>query len=388
MKGSGHSSMVENFLNRVLGGRTESPNEAANRVAGCDRAEELFRKFGTGDFVGNIEIGNVLNKLGRHNDALYFFRKSLEINSRSSHALFRVLETQLLAGNELPPDEIETLHSLDKGMARFFEAIQASASGKDVREVLEEFGDGFEPFDTGSEADWFYLRAAKKLVPNAPLPDRIENGPINLFFYWDTPNAPEEVEANFQYHKGLGIFDVKVFSKEMAAEFLYRCYGKDTADLFHRLRHPAEESDFWRPHAVHAFGGYYLDVDEQVISTEPFQSQFGSSLADTFILSGTGPVENCFFGAKKGSPVIEQVLRNLLHNCYLRPDLSMWLKSGPGPITRALSRTYYRHLSLGEALPEFSLLDPVAFPNAFRAVPVSYRGDARDWRVFEAQSKK
>jgi hypothetical protein len=249
-------------------------------------------------------------------------------------------------------------------------------------------GDGFEAFDTGAEADWLYLRSAVRIVPNPSLPMQIDNAPINLFFYWDKPNPPAEVAENFEYHRGLGIFDVKVFSKQSAAEFLYGCYGKDTADLFHKLRHPAEESDFWRPHAIHAFGGYYLDVDEQVISTERFQSQFGSSLTDVFVLSGTGPVENSFFGAKKGSPIIEQALRNLLHNCYLRPNLSMWLKSGPGPITRALSRTYYRHVTMGETLPEFSLLEPVAFPNAFRAIPVSYRGDTRDWRVFEAQQKQ
>jgi hypothetical protein len=363
-------------------------DDAAAHVAGCQRAEEIFKNYGSGDFVRNIEIANELNAVGRKDDALYFFRKAFEINPQSPHVLFKILETQLHVGMDVPASEVQALHSLDRSLARFFEGLQATVSGRDTREVLEAFGDGFEEFHTGSEADWFYLRAAKKLVQNAPLPARQGEGPANLFFYWDKPNPPDEVAQNFQYHRNLGIFDVKVFSKESAEEFIYSNFGKDTADLFKKLRHPSEESDFVRFHAVYACGGYYLDVDEQVISTELFRSQFGEALGEIYILSDSGPVQSCFFGAKKGSPVIESALRYLVHNCYLRPDLSMWLKSGPGPITRALSRIYYRHLIKGEDLPEFSLLDPVALPNAFRAVPVSYRSDARDWRVFEAQGSR
>ena len=340
------------------------------------------------NFQKSIEIGNELNSHGRHKDALYFLRNAFEINPQSGHVLLRMLETQLMDGAEVSPKDVEALRSIDNGFARFFEAQRARSAGKSPKEVLEILGDAFEAFYPGSEVDWLYLRNVMKILPNPPLPDLIDDVPTNLFFYWDKPDPPEEVAANFQYHTDFGIFDVKIFSKESATEFLHNYYGEDTTALFRRMRHPAEEADFVRLHLVYAFGGYYLDADSQVVSVERFRSQFGNSVSDVYVLSPTGPVYNGFFGAKRHSPVIAEAIRILTHNCYLRPDLSIWLKTGPGPITRALLRTYYLHLSRGEALPEFHLLDTVAFPNAFRAVPVSYRGDARDWRVFEAQSNK
>ena len=371
-------------------------------IAGCKRAEEIYIQHKFDSFEKNIEMGHALCADSRRADGALAFRKASEIGPHHCDALNLTLQTELAAGVPIADRDLQSLERFDSGKAKYIRALMAQKNGADPKEVLRELGDGFEAFDTGGSGDWLFLRMVAEAVPNAPKPEATaeastvnghyhssshgsaQTAKPNLFFYWDKDTPPSEVEANFEYHTKLGIFDVKPFSKTTASDFLSDYYGRDTVDLFRKLRHPSEESDFFRFHAIYALGGFYLDVDEQIISVGAFRDQIGAGLVDTYVISGSGPVESAFFGGAARSPVIAEAIRALTINCYVRPDLSMWLKTGPGPITRALSRVYHRHLKYGEALPPLRLLPPVTFANFLRAVPVSYRGDARDWRVFEA----
>ncbi|MBY0377916.1 MAG: hypothetical protein K2Q33_05080 [Gammaproteobacteria bacterium] len=355
-----------------------------NAVSGCRPAEEIFSKLGENNFSGCVSIANQLRSHNRPIDAIIFYRKALELGPNSKHVALAILETELQSDIAASADVKEILETLDTDFVNYFETIKLAKYSNDPTRIIESMGNSFEAFDSGAEPDWLYMRAAKKIVAPRILEKTEISQKSNLFFYWDKSNPPSEVAENIRYHAKSKLFNISLFSRESAHRFIKDYYGLDAANLFSSLRHPSEESDFVRFHAVHAFGGYYLDVDEQIISDEAFQEHIGPLDRDTYILAGSGPVQSAFFGAKKGSPIIAEALRILIHNCYVQPNLSMWLKTGPGPITRAICRKYFLHLNKREAIPDFILHSEEVFASTFRSVDVSYRNDSRDWRVYEA----
>jgi mannosyltransferase OCH1-like enzyme len=150
-------------------------------------------------------------------------------------------------------------------------------------------GNAFDAFACGHEVHCYFLRAA---IHHFRLPDTgvampnpwgagwnrsiAETIPRRLFFYWDK-NPPPEIEENFDHHQTLREITVDIYSQQRAEAFLYDYYGADTKAAFVNLRHPAEQSDFFRPHVVYAYGGYYLDADLRIASLKDFLKLASSS---------------------------------------------------------------------------------------------------------------
>ena len=306
----------------------------------------------------------------------------------SAHFLLAKLASQLRGGVPMSPDDQDRLGRLEPAFLRYLKGLELTvAKGlADPAQALAVMGHCFEASMSGSELDWLYLRvAATHYMAQQMYPLSTEELiPQRLFFYWDR-NPPEEVHTNVARHSSQSGLEVVFYSREMGVAFLDRHYGRDCRLLFEGLRHPAEESDFLRYHLVHHFGGYYLDTDEALISPQRLRDMALGTEA-IFFLSATGPVENALFGAVAGSKVIEEALRVLLHNCYAHAEDSIWQKTGPGVLTRALVRLYHRSFAGDARLPRFCIRPESDFGQVVGSLPMPYRADQRDWRLFERQA--
>jgi mannosyltransferase OCH1-like enzyme len=344
-----------------------------------------------GDFDYLMMMAIDLRGQLKYDDAANFFGKAFTIDRKSPDALIARLSCVISGRGQIDPLEIQELRSLNDNYYALFEAKRLHLSEHpDSKLIIQTLNNRFEAFHSGSEADWIFIEHAGKFHHSFSGANSYLFSPIpkNLFMYWDH-NPPSEILENFEHHRALKYFNLLNFSKESASEFLASSYGYDCRRMFLSLRHPSEESDFFRFHAINSLGGYYLDADEQIISVKHFNDAVASNSKAIFILSqnqdgSVGPVHSAFFGAVKEHPIIQDSIMTLYRNIHFYNDLSLWLKSGPGPVTRAISRNYYKALFLGHELPSFHLMHHTRFGAFIRAVDVSYRNDARDWRVHEA----
>ncbi len=350
---------------------------------------QLLTRHGLTDYLKTIEMGNISQSKGRPALAVAFFEAACSINPREPSVLLAKLKAQLQNSEEPSPADLENLTELDKDHGEFFRSLLASRvkpNRHDTIEILRRLGTATESFYTGAEPDWLYLRLASPIMQVAPQPPRRPGSiPRRLFMYWDK-EPPQAIVENIAYHRALGSFEVENYDKSRTIEFLRSYYGSDCARMFGHLRHASEESDFFRWHAIYAYGGYYLDMDNQIISTAAFEEVAVTMREAIFFLSGSGPIESCFFGACRRANVLDECLRTLMYNCAHAPNLSMWLKTGPGVVTRSVVRSYHRALFQGDPMPDLTLVDEHLIAGVIREVAVDYRSDERDWRVFERQA--
>ena len=351
-------------------------------------AQAFFQKKAQGDFAALVRTGEILRSECRFLAASTFFEAAFEINSLSCDILLAKIKARILGGAVVAKEDFDTLRALSWDYHRYAEAFDlAQRTNASPAEILAVLGSAFEAFSTGSEVDWLFLQQFRALPTDAAersTPSK-NNIPHSIFMYWDK-DPPSEISENIQYHRNISGFDVNIYDKNRGEAFLYQYYGNDVRRLFLRSKHPAEESDFLRYHLIYAYGGYYIDVDDQMICAQRIVD-LSNDTEGIYILSETGPVENAMFGSIARSSIMEECIRILAYNCLMYPDLSVWLKTGPGVLTRALVRNFYRAASSNSPKPNVTVLDPTFYAKLLRAIDVSYRNDLRDWRVFEASQK-
>lgn len=366
----------------------ETAPNFARLVEKSDEARRRFQENPEMNFTNSILLGEDLTRAAFYREAFQFFYHAYRINPNSSDALFAALSAQINAGLQNDPTDLAALEGLDQLRFRYLSALALSKSGSSSPEqILDLMGNGFEAMLNGA-MDWLYLQLAVPARSYDPLcaprdssQDRI---PKRIIFYWDH-NPPEEILQNIQYHRSFESAEILFFDKKDAIDFLEQNYGPDTVKLFHELRHPAEESDFFRYHAINTLGGYYLDTDEQLISPDVL-FQLGEALGGVYIHSYSGPLENCIFGSVANSEILWECLQIMVYHHLFRPKLSIWLKTGPGVLTRAITRILYRRRTHGAVGENFAIYEKETTNKIRRRVDVSYRGDSRDWSFFESQN--
>jgi hypothetical protein len=295
------------------------------------------------------------------------------------------------AGIDPSEEEIAALGRIDDSHMAFIRgARDMMIGGASPAQVLHRMGNAFESFHTGVEADCFFLRAAAQYFAPpeigvaSPNPfgnydrQRVERIPQRLHFYWNA-NPPPEVEENFRFHRALGYFDVQVYNKQRAEAFIYDYYGREAKATFTKLRHPAEEADFFRAHVMYAFGGHYIDADLRIRSLEIFRSLIPLTLDAVFLVTAGSLVHNDYFCVEPQSPVMASCIETIMSNCAHYPNLSIDIKTGPGAFTRGLNRVFFRSLAFNTPCPQIRILGQATFDAAFECYDVSYKSDGRHW---------
>jgi len=228
--------------------------------------------------------------------------------------------------------------------------------------------------------------------------------PKTIVQFWHDPvQLPEDVReciSSWSRWKASG-FAHRMFDTTGAAQFINRSLGPDHARAFTLCYHPAMQADYFRLCYLFVEGGLYVDADDVCIASD-ISGLFGGCRLKVQPLcydieSGTMVSPKAFLqpGANQdgwifyfnnnplvacqGDPVLRRALERatvLLHSAVDGELPEIQSTAGPGN----LSRTVFE-LGTASAIDDLVLVvhdwDSIAVPQW----PLSYRRDARNWRL-------
>ena len=232
--------------------------------------------------------------------------------------------------------------------------------------------------------------------------------PRTLVRFWHDPsNLPEDVGVCLASWDRLGSegFDLRMFDDASGAAYIARTYGPPEVRAFARCRHPAMRSDYLRMCFILAEGGLYVDADDVLLGDgwraifrdaklklQPLCYDIPSSgmLGATEIQRTDLPTDGRIFyvnndpiAAPAGHPVIRRALARATERLLGEESLpEIQSTTGPGNLTAALCAHARELMHFARPFDFDFLLDWEAI--AETRWDLSYRGDARNWRLMDA----
>ncbi|MDD2829596.1 MAG: glycosyltransferase [Sulfuricurvum sp.] len=160
--------------------------------------------------------------------------------------------------------------------------------------------------------------------------------PHNIIRFWDTSTIPEDIIELMQtwedYHSGWNIY---TFDDSSAKSFIMEHFGASLTQVYRHAKSPANKSDIFRLAALYVLGGVYADADDRCLGNVSdiirhydfvgYQEHFGSS-------------GNNFLAISPSHPIVKYALDSLIEDYENGSTESVWLSSGPGLMSRSLSR--------------------------------------------------
>ncbi|GBQ25116.1 hypothetical protein AA0472_1651 [Acetobacter estunensis NRIC 0472] len=355
------------------------------------QAMNYYHKHGAATVEHAFALANILHMHKLVREAAYFYGLAFNLHSKhpreyplASSLLQARLLCMLKAGLTPPDDELEQLERLSKPIHDYICGIMVAWRQHDPKGGLERMGNCFEAFHTGEEVDVLYLETALSVLPEPKMPARPpeeQTIPPSIYMYWDS-NRPEEVEQNLAYHREeLEAFDVRMFDRDDAAQWLYERYGREAQDLFLNARHPAEAADFLRVHVIQELGGWWLDADIRITAPEELEALAVKKPSHVFFVTDNYYVHNDFFGSRRNSPILADCMLSLYRNSYLFKDLYIAYKTGPGVFNRALNRKLHTAFSTGQPFERsVMVLRSPEFDSIIADMDMAYKKDG-NWHA-------
>ena len=228
--------------------------------------------------------------------------------------------------------------------------------------------------------------------------------PNTIVQFWHDPaQLPEDVReciSSWSRWEPSG-FAHRVFDMAGAGEFISRSLGQDHARAFKRCYHPAMQADYFRLCYLFVEGGLYVDADDVCIASDiaslfdgcrlkvqPLCYDIGSDSMvrpTEFLQPGSNDEGWIFYFnnnpliASQGDPIIKRALERatqLLHSAADGEFPEIQSTTGPGN----LSRTIFE-LGAASAIDDLVLVLHDWDSIAVSRWPLSYRHDARNWRL-------
>lgn len=252
----------------------------------------------------------------------------------------------------------------------------------------------------------------RSLVQTSRAPQTVDNEassvPNTIVQFWhDSARLPEDVReciSSWSRWETCG-FAHRVFDTPCAGEFISRSLGPDHARAFTRCYHPAMQADYFRLCYLFVEGGLYVDADDVCIASDisslfdggrlkvqPLCYDIGSDSMVSpaeFLQPGANDEGWIFYFnnnpliASQGDPVIKRALARATQLLYSAADgefPEIQSTTGPGN----LSRTIFE-LSAVSAIDDRVLVLHDWDSIAVSRWPLSYRRDARNWRLSNAK---
>lgn len=248
----------------------------------------------------------------------------------------------------------------------------------------------------------------RNLVQNSRVPKIIGNKasgpPTTIVQFWHDPEQlPEDVReciSSWSKWEGSG-FAHRVFDAAGAEEFIGRSLGPVHAHAFTRCYHPAMQADYFRLCYLVVEGGLYVDADDVCIASDIASLFDGCRLkvqplcydivSDSmvspkeFLQPGVNNEGWIFYFnnnpliASQGDLVIKHALDRTTQILYGATDMEFpEIQSTTGPGN--LSRTIFE-LGAASAIDDRILVLHDWDSIAVSRWPLSYRRDARNWRL-------
>jgi hypothetical protein len=307
-----------------------------------------------------FDVANHLNGSGHPGDAAWFYREAAGGHPYPEEPLAASLLCGIKAGEPPSESDLARLKYISASHHDFVAAAALQADGRDAVEVLRVFGNAFEAMHTGTDPDRFFLgvaraafRADVKVAHPTPAegragPPMAGHPPGRLFHYLDRLEGP--LAENLARNAMLGLGEVDVYSRARAHEFIVAYYGKDAANLFDSLERQEERGDFCAAHLLYAFGGYYAEAHLHVYDRNHLRHVMAAH-ATTVIVTDENLAHDDVLWTEPQSPLAAAWMHVITYNALYFPSLRTDLKTGPGALTRALNRLYFRALAFGDPPP-------------------------------------
>lgn len=223
--------------------------------------------------------------------------------------------------------------------------------------------------------------------------------------FWDNlDRIPEDVQECLDTWKPLENLGFRrlIFDDRKARQFILTEFGAIYAETFDLCYHPAMRCDYFRLCYILSKGGFYIDADEvyqgvdlngflndNKLKLQPlcYDIQTGTMIEpESFMRDREYSSKRIFYFnnnpiiSPAGHPVICLALERatrILKSCRVKPEIQS--TTGPGNLTASLVRHALSQENTGESqdflvLPEWRTI-------SISRWPLSYRNDARNWRL-------
>lgn len=162
--------------------------------------------------------------------------------------------------------------------------------------------------------------------------------PRVIYQYWDRDPPPLAVKRLMtSWHDQPGYRHVAL-SKQSATLLLREEFGRDWLQAFRMCKAPAEEADLLRYCLLWKYGGVWADADD--MATAPLdQLLAGVTDLGVFREMLTGVITNNFIAARPGHPAMAYAAQMARDDILARSNETIWAKTGPGLLARAVAHT-------------------------------------------------
>jgi len=193
-----------------------------------------------------------------------------------------------------------------------------------------------------------------------------------------------------------------IFDDRKARRFIFTHFGSTYVEAFDRCYHPAMRCDYFRLCYILSSGGFYVDADEMYqgmdlnhlfddnrLKLQPlcYDTETEAMMKPNVFMKDRLYSPNWIFYfnnnpiiAPAGHPIIRLALERatcILINSRERPEIQS--TTGPGNLTASLVRHAISRELAGEAQDFLILSDWES--TSISPWPLSYRNDARNWRL-------
>lgn len=172
---------------------------------------------------------------------------------------------------------------------------------------------------------------------------KIDAIPRSIVQFWDKPNVPQEVSACVESVRDANIaYDHRLFCEEEGRDLVVQVLGSQARSLFEACPHPAAKSDFFRAAYLYEHGGVYVDADERMDGRLADHLDIAVyDLVLSYTRANPTCVNNWFVACAPGHPVVTRALQHVVSNLEnivdRAPDTNVWVMTGPGAWSFAVS---------------------------------------------------
>jgi mannosyltransferase OCH1-like enzyme len=224
--------------------------------------------------------------------------------------------------------------------------------------------------------------------------------------FWDDPlRLPSDVRECLDSWEPLveSGFTRVLFDDKSASRFIARVFGPTFVAAFDRCHHPAMRCDYFRLCYLQSYGGFYVDADEfylgascdglfgnNMLKVQPLcYDRATHSMVSSEVLRTRGFSTDCIYYVNN-NPLVAPPLHPIIRLALTRATRTLvngvgyadiQSTTGPGNLTACLVRHSLACEIEGKER-DFLLLDDWEAISTSRW-PLSYRDDARNWRLWD-----
>lgn len=167
-----------------------------------------------------------------------------------------------------------------------------------------------------------------------PIPRRIAQ-------YWDQQSPPEQMQDYMESWRRIPDREYRVYSMVSAQKFMAEEMGQGWLRAFRLTRRAAEQADLLRLCLLVRHGGIWADADDYLYGDLDGLIPPTAGLV-LYREPVGGAIANNFMAARPGHPVLVYAAELVRDALLQRSSETIWLKSGPGMLTRALGQYLVR----------------------------------------------